>query len=164
MRGRAAAGRGEGRSGDDMMGPTTTRPEGETGMVRARCALVAVFAIGMASAAAAQSYPDRPIRLLAPFPAGGPTDTTARIVAQGLSSRIGQPVVVENQAGAGGTIGARQAATAPPDGYTLLLVSVANMFGTVPLLYKIDFDPMRAFMPVATVVVDRQVMVATNAL
>src|SRR5262249_61789881 len=119
-------------------------------MTRARCALAPALAIGLAGPAAAQSYPDRPLRLLAPFPAGGPTDTTARIVAQGLSSRLGQPVVVENQAGAGGTIGARQAATAPPDGYTLLLISGANMFGTVPILYKIRFDPMLALSPGAT--------------
>src|SRR5262245_38307335 len=130
----------------------------------ARPALAAALAFGMTCAAAAQSYPNKPIRLLAPFPAGGPTDTTARIVAQGLSARIGQPVVVENQAGAGGTIGARQVATATPDGYTLLMIAVANTFGTAPLLYKLDYDPLKAFMPVATVVVDKQVMVATPSL
>src|SRR5262249_61354016 len=97
-------------------------------MIRARRALAAAFAIGMASAAAAQSYPDKPIKLLAPFPAGGPTDTTARIVAQGLSSRLGQPVVVENQAGAGGTIGGRPAPPAPPAGAHPPLTPRADTF------------------------------------
>ncbi len=133
-------------------------------MLRARCALAVALAIGMAFPAAAQSYPEKPIRLIAPFPAGGPTDTTGRIVAQGLSSRIGQSVIVENQAGAGGTIGARQVANATPDGYTLLMVAAANTFGTAPLLYKLDYDPIRVFTPVATVVVDKQVMVANASL
>src|SRR5262245_22455774 len=128
-----------------------------------RLLMAAALAL-VTTCAAAQSYPEKPIRLLAPFPAGGPTDTSARIVAQGLSARIGQPVVVENQAGAGGTIGARQVATANPDGYTLLMIAVANTFGTAPLLYKLDYDPMKAFTPVATVVVDKQVMVANTKL
>jgi tripartite-type tricarboxylate transporter receptor subunit TctC len=135
--------------------------EGETGMIRL---LVAAALALVTTCAAAQSFPEKPIRLIAPFPAGGPTDTSARIVAQGLSARIGQPVVVENQAGAGGTIGARQVATANPDGYTLLMIAVANTFGTAPLLYKLDYDPMKAFTPVATVVVDKQVMVANTKL
>jgi tripartite-type tricarboxylate transporter receptor subunit TctC len=126
--------------------------------------LVAAALALVTTCAAAQSFPEKPIRLIAPFPAGGPTDTSARIVAQGLSARIGQPVVVENQAGAGGTIGARQVATANPDGYTLLMIAVANTFGTAPLLYKLDYDPMKAFTPVATVVVDKQVMVANTKL
>src|SRR5262249_32477914 len=69
----------------------------------ARFALAAMLAIGMASAADAQTFPEKPIKLVAPFPAGGPTDTAARVVAQGLSARLSQPVVIENQAGAGGT-------------------------------------------------------------
>jgi tripartite-type tricarboxylate transporter receptor subunit TctC len=136
----------------------------ESGMNCARLALSAALAMGVASPAAAQSYPEKPIRLIAPFPAGGPTDTTARIVAQGLSARVGGSIVIENQAGAGGTIGARQVATANPDGYTLLMVAAANTFGTAPLLYKLDYDPMQAFAPVATVVVDRQLMVAGTPL
>ena len=136
-------------------------------MIVARLALSAALALGMASPAApaaAQSYPEKPIRLIVPFPAGGPADTTARIVAQGLTSRMGQPVIIENQAGAGGTFGAREVATANPDGYTLLMVAAANTFGTAPLLYRLDYDPLRAFTPVATVVVDKQVMVATMSL
>ena len=70
-----------------------------------------------------------------------------------------RPVVIENQGGAGGTIGAKQVATAAPDGYTLLMAAVANTFGTAPVLYKLDYDPMKAFAPVATVVVDKIVLV-----
>ncbi len=133
-------------------------------MICVRRALVVALAIGTTTAAYAQAFPEKPIRLIAPFPAGGPTDTAARVVAQGLSARIGQPVVVENQAGAGGTIGAKQVATAHPDGYTLLMIAVANTFGTASVLYKLDYDPVRAFAPVATVVVDKQLMVGGPAL
>src|SRR5262245_60661144 len=136
----------------------------EAAMSGARFAISVMLLLATASVATAQVYPEKPIRLVAPFPAGGPTDTSARIVAQGLSARIGQPVVLENHAGAGGTIATRQVATANPDGYTLLMVAAANTFGTAPLLYKLDFDPIRAFTPVATVVVDKQVMVANLAL
>src|SRR5882672_6760957 len=69
----------------------------------------------------AQSYPERTIKIVVPFSAGGPTDVVARLIAQSLSSRLGQSVVVENLAGAGGRIGAKAAASAQPDGYTLLL-------------------------------------------
>lgn len=133
-------------------------------MICARLVLSAMVAIGVANAAAAQSFPEKPIRLIAPFPAGGPTDTAARIAAQGLSARIGQSVIVENQAGAGGTIGAKQVVAASPDGYTLLMIAVANTFGTAPVLYKLDYDPAKAFAPVATVVVDKQLMVGGPAL
>ena len=125
---------------------------------------VGMLAIVMASAADAQSFPEKPIKLVAPFPAGGPTDTAARVVAQGLSARLSQPVVIENQAGAGGTIGAKQVATAIPDGHTLLMISTANTFGTAPVFYKLDYDPFKAFAPVATVVVDKLLMVGGPAL
>ena len=100
-----------------------------------RATILALLALGLVGPAQAQAFPERPIRLVVAFPPGGATDTSARIVAQGLSARLGQSVVVENQAGAGGTIGARQVARAKPDGYTLLMVSAANTFGTSRLLY-----------------------------
>jgi tripartite-type tricarboxylate transporter receptor subunit TctC len=107
----------------------------------------------------AQSYPDRPIKLVVPFPAGGATDTTARLVAQRLQAALGQSVIVENQGGAGGTIGSRQVARAAPDGYTLLMGSIGT-FGSQPLLYRLDYDPHKAFVPVATLVIDKLVLVA----
>ncbi len=77
---------------------------------------------------------------MVPFPAGGATDTSARLVAQRLQLRLGQSVIIENQGGAGGTIAAKQVATAAPDGYTLMMASLST-FGTHPLLYKLDYDP-----------------------
>ena len=134
-------------------------------MVRARAVLATtVLALGFASFAEAQSFPERPIRLVVPFPAGGGTDTSARLVAQAMSSRLGQSVVIENQSGAGGIIGMRQVATANPDGYTLLMVGTANTFGTAPLLYKLDYDPRKAFAPVAMAAIERQVLVVTPSL
>src|SRR5215468_3954494 len=136
-------------------------------MTGARLLLSAAFAMSMASLAhtqsRAQSYPVKPIKLVVPFPAGGATDTAARLVAQRLQIGLGQTVVIENQGGAGGTIGARQVATAAPDGYTLMMGSLST-FGTHPVLYKLDYDPMKAFAPVASAVVDKLVMVAGPSL
>jgi tripartite-type tricarboxylate transporter receptor subunit TctC len=98
-----------------------------------------------------------------PFPAGGATDTSSRLVAQQMQARLGQTVVIENQGGAGGTIGTRQVAHAAPDGYTLLMGSIGT-FGSQPLLYKLDYDPHKVFAPVATTVVDKLVLVAGPSL
>src|SRR5262245_16469854 len=94
-------------------------------MVTRGIVLSAIVAIGFAASgadpAAAQSFPSRSIRIVVPFPPGGPSDVSARLVTQPLSARLGQAVIVENLAGAGGRIGAKAAALAAPDGYTLLL-------------------------------------------
>jgi tripartite-type tricarboxylate transporter receptor subunit TctC len=119
--------------------------------------------VGGTGVVRAQSYPDRPIKLVVPFPAGGATDTTARLVAQRLQVSLGQSVIVENQGGAGGTIGSRQVARAAPDGYTLLMGSIGT-FGSQPLLYRLDYDPHKAFVPVATLVIDKIVLVAGPSL
>ncbi len=135
-------------------------------MIGIRWILAALTAISLAaaSAARAQNFPDHPIKLVVPFPAGGPTDTAARIVAKGLQSKIGQTVVIENQGGAGGAIAAKQVATAAPDGYTLMMVAAAHTFGTQPLLTKLGFDPVKTFAPIAMAVADRQVLVINPAL
>src|SRR3954470_19485278 len=92
--------------------------------MRSRVLVVAVvFACLCASRALAQNYPDRPIRLIAPFPAGGLADVLARAVGDEMSKTLGQPVIVENRAGAGGNTGADAVAKAAPDGYTLLMAS-----------------------------------------
>src|SRR5438445_5457687 len=88
-------------------------------MVRAIGLLLALTAV-----AAAQDYPAKPLRLIIPFPPGGSNDVVGRVIAAQLSERLGQSVVVDNRGGAGGTIGINAAAKSPPDGYTLLLVSV----------------------------------------
>ena len=132
-------------------------------MTTVRLVAALVMAIATGSLAHAQSYPEKPIKLVVPFPAGGATDTTARLVAQRLQAGLGQTVIIENQGGAGGSIGAKQVAAAAPDGYTLMMGSVGT-FGSHPVLYKLDYDPMTAFAPVATAVVDKSVLVAGPAL
>ena len=136
-------------------------------MTRAATVLSAIVAIclsaGTAVIAHAQGYPERPIKLVVPFPAGGATDTTARLIAQRMQLMLGQSVIIENQGGAGGSIGAKQVANAAPDGYTLLMGSVGT-FGTQPVLYKLDYDPTKAFAPVATAVIDKIVLVAGPSL
>jgi tripartite-type tricarboxylate transporter receptor subunit TctC len=128
-------------------------------MVRASTVSLALLLTWGASALA-DTYPSRPIRLVVPFPAGGATDTMARLISQGLSTRLGQQIVIENQGGAGGTLGARQVAQSAPDGYTLLMMA-ANTFGTSPRLYKLDYDPLTSFAPIGTVAVDRQILVVS---
>jgi tripartite-type tricarboxylate transporter receptor subunit TctC len=102
----------------------------------------------LATAAAAQPYPSKPIRIIVPFAPGGNVDITARLVAPGLTEALGQPVVVENKPGAGGTIGADFVAKSPPDGYTLLMGSNST-FSVAPSLYpRNPYHPVRDFAPV----------------
>jgi tripartite-type tricarboxylate transporter receptor subunit TctC len=94
--------------------------------------------------ASANDYPSRPIRIIAPIAAGGPSDTAARLAAQTLSRHLDQTVVVENRTGAGGVVGTELAANAPPDGYTLLL-SIAATFTVIPSSKKVGYDPEKDF-------------------
>jgi tripartite-type tricarboxylate transporter receptor subunit TctC len=115
------------------------------------CTLVALCA-GLASAeAGAQAFPTRPVRLVVPFPAGGPTDIVARPLAQFLSDELKQQVVVNNRGGAGGSIGAELVAKAPPDGYTLLMGTVGTNAINATLYRKLAYDPAKDFTPVALV-------------
>jgi tripartite-type tricarboxylate transporter receptor subunit TctC len=97
-------------------------------------------------AAHADDYPNKPLRLIVPFPAGGPTDLTARIIGQKLSEAWRQQVVVDNRGGANGIIGQDAVAKANPDGYTLMVQSIA--FSVNPALYKLPYDPIKDFIPV----------------
>src|SRR3954453_14778780 len=120
-------------------------------MSRTHLLVAAAIALGLtasgpatAQSYPAKSYPDRPIKLIVPFPPGGPTDYVARLVAQHVSASLGQ-VVIDNRAGAGGTIAAKAVAGTDPDGYTLLYGSSATL-GIAPALYKsVDYDPIRSF-------------------
>ncbi len=107
--------------------------------------------LSMASAwsipAAADDYPSRPIRLIIPFPPAGSNDVVGRIVANQLGQKLGQTVFVDNRAGAGGVVGTDVAAKAAPDGYTLVVVSIAHAVD--PFIYKEPFDPIKDFVPVA---------------
>ncbi|MCC6888152.1 MAG: tripartite tricarboxylate transporter substrate binding protein [Hyphomicrobiales bacterium] len=105
----------------------------------------------------AQAYPNRTIRVIVPFAAGGPSDIIARIVADALQPRLGQSVVIENRAGGGANIGIGQAARADPDGYTLLITTSAFVIN--PSLYKkIPFDPIKDFAPICDLAVSPQML------
>jgi tripartite-type tricarboxylate transporter receptor subunit TctC len=100
-----------------------------------------------AAPAAADDYPSRSIRLIIPFPPGGSNDVVGRIVASQLGRKLGQQIFVDNRGGAGGVVGTDVAAKSTPDGYTLLVISVAHAVD--PWLYKLTFDPVKDFVPVA---------------
>jgi tripartite-type tricarboxylate transporter receptor subunit TctC len=124
--------------------------------------IMAIVGIGAASAqseTAPANWPDRPLRMVVPLPAGSAVDTVARLIAQRLSARLGQPVIVENRAGASGAIGADAVAKAAPDGYTLgMATSTTHM--TAPVLNaKLPYDPVKDFAPVAIVGVSPYVLV-----
>jgi tripartite-type tricarboxylate transporter receptor subunit TctC len=113
-------------------------------------ASAAAFPI-MSRVASALDYPSRPIRLIVGFPAGGPTDITARVMAQWLSERFGQQIVIENRAGAGSNLAVEAAINAPPDGYTLLLVGATNAINAT-LYEKLNFNFIRDVAPVAGII------------
>ena len=120
-------------------------------------AMALAFAFALACTAAAQSYPYKPIRLIVGSSAGGGGDTFARVVAQGLSGVLGQQVIIDNRAGAGGNIGADLVAKAPPDGYTLLFVFTGHVLN--PSLYaKLPFDTVRDFAPVSLLATNESVL------
>jgi len=112
------------------------------------CALAAAC-ITAAAPASAQPYPTKPVRIVVGFAPGGPADVMARLIGQRLSGILGQPIVVDNRPGAGGTIGARAVAEADPDGYTLLLGNTSTLVIS-PLAYKnVSYDDVKGFAPVA---------------
>jgi tripartite-type tricarboxylate transporter receptor subunit TctC len=119
---------------------------------------VALASLGI-GAAAAQSYPSRPVTIIAPFPPGGPSDALARILSAPLEAALGQPIVIENVGGAGGTIGAARVARAEPDGYTLLI----GQWGTQvvnPITYNLTYDAANDFAPIALLAVTPQMIIA----
>jgi tripartite-type tricarboxylate transporter receptor subunit TctC len=119
-------------------------------------AALALLGIG---AAAAQNYPSRPITVIAPFPPGGPSDALARILSGPLEAALGQPIVIENVGGAGGTIGAARVARAEPDGYTLLI----GQWGTQvvnPITYNLTYDAANDFAPIALLANTPQIIIA----
>jgi len=125
--------------------------------------LFAAFALG-AIGASAQPYPNRPIKLIVADAAGGAPDQLGRLLAQKLSDTLGQPVVVDNRAGAGGVLGAELAAKSAPDGYTLLLTTTA-IYAILPNLRKnLPYDPVKDFVPITRIATASNVLVVNNAL
>ena len=109
---------------------------------------IGVVAVGVAAGAGAQTYPVKPVTLVNAFPPGGATDIVARQLAAKLAQRFGQQVVVDNRAGAAGTIGAAAVARADPDGYTMLFAVAANMAVAPAVLKTVPYDPVKSFAPV----------------
>jgi tripartite-type tricarboxylate transporter receptor subunit TctC len=124
-----------------------------------RTLLIAVGLACAASASVAQTYPTKPVRMIAPYPAGGTSDTIARILGQKLTEAWGQQVVVDNRSGVGGSIGAEAAAKAPPDGYTLLVGNNQPVAVNISVYKKIGYDPLRDFTPITLAVTAPQLVV-----
>jgi len=140
--------------------------QGRRSFVRPACgfAFAALLALSVSGPAAAQSYPAKTIKLVVPFGPGGPTDVAARLASQIIQSNLGQSVVIENRPGAGGAIGTRSVAAADPDGYTLLLGTVATL-GALPAVTKNPgFDPVQSFAPVAKLTESTAVLVVPPSL
>lgn len=131
---------------------------------RLSLALASVLVLVTSLTAGAQDYPSRVIRLIVPFPPGGPTDVIARIVANSTSPVLGQTIVVENRpGGAAGTVGTRAVVSADPDGYTLLL-SIAGSLTIAPALYKLDYDPIKDLTPIAIVEQSPEILTVNPAM
>jgi tripartite-type tricarboxylate transporter receptor subunit TctC len=135
----------------------------EAGM-RRRFTVVLILAmtLGFAGAAPAQQYPNRAVRVIVPWPPGQATDLAARLVAQKLQEALGQPFVADNRPGAGGSIGSDVVAKAPPDGYTLLIISVSYAMNAA--LHKLPYDPVTSFAPVAQIGIGPSVLAVTPSL
>ncbi|MCU0939829.1 MAG: tripartite tricarboxylate transporter substrate-binding protein [Burkholderiaceae bacterium] len=126
-----------------------------------RILTAAALSLGVAAGALAQAYPTKPVQMVVPFTAGGPTDTVARSLAQAMSKHLGQTVVVENVGGAGGTVGAGRVKNAQPDGYTLLLHHIG--MSTAPSLYrKLAYNPLTDFESIGLVVDVPMTMIARS--
>jgi tripartite-type tricarboxylate transporter receptor subunit TctC len=122
------------------------------------------FAAGMVVPVAAQTYPDHPIKMIVPYPAGGPIDTMARLLGQQLSLRFGQQVVIDNHPGAGAMLGTKAAAAAEPDGYTLLFGSSGSLAVSPALFSNYDLDIIKAFVPVGAVALLPHVLVVSPSV
>ncbi|MES2910512.1 MAG: tripartite tricarboxylate transporter substrate binding protein [Pseudomonadota bacterium] len=131
---------------------------------RAVVALLSLTAMGLAAAQSGGAYPNKPIRLVVPFAPAGPTDIAARLIARKLSESLGQPVVIDNKPGAGGTVGSAEVARAAADGYTLLYGSSSTLSVSPALYAKLSYDAAKAFEPVGLVARGPQIVVIHGAL
>ncbi|HEY1978997.1 MAG TPA: tripartite tricarboxylate transporter substrate-binding protein, partial [Xanthobacteraceae bacterium] len=127
-------------------------------------AVLILVAAANPCAAAEGSYPDRPITMIVPFAAGGPTDILGRIIAQSIGPMLGQQVVVEDVTGAGGTIGATKAARAAPDGYTMVMGNLGTHAASLGIYQNLPYDPRTDFEPVILVASTPMVLVTRKTL
>ena len=132
-------------------------------MIGKRAVLYALACIALLAApdADAQTYPTKPVRMIVPFPPGGPIDVMARLVGDRMAQGLGQTVVIENRPGAGATMGSKAVASAEADGYTLLFGSSGSLAVTPALLKNAGYDPVKSFAPVAAVA-EGTLLLATN--
>jgi len=128
------------------------------------CAAIGALALLQPGLAAAQAWPAKPIRLIVPFPPGGSTDIVARIVAQKLGERLGQPIVIENRGGAGGTIGTALIAKSAPDGYNLSVASTSTHVVAPGVYPKLDYDPVKDFAPVGLMAISPYLLVVNTSV
>jgi len=131
-------------------------------IVLLRIALACVA--GLSFSALAQQYPAKPVRMVVPFPAGGPTDIVGRTIGQKLNDTLGEPVIIDNRAGAGGVIGTEHVAKSPPDGYTLLLGSISGLAVAMSLYPNRGYDSLRDFAPVTQAVTVTNILVVHPSL
>src|SRR4029079_12421962 len=122
-----------------------------------------MFGVLLAAGAQAQSWPQKPVRFIVPFPPGGATDISARLLGEKLSQIWGQQVVIENRGGAGGGLGAAEAARAAPDGYTLFFPSGSVVTANQHIYGKLNYNPEKDFVPVTNVVSGPQVVAVPAA-
>ncbi len=127
-------------------------------------AMLCATSLVHAGVSMAQAWPTKPIKLMVPFPPGGSTDIVARIVAQKLSERLGQPIVIENRGGAGGTLGTAATARAAPDGYNLAVASTSTHVVAPGVYTKLDYDPIKDFAPVGLMAVSPYLLVVNPGL
>src|SRR5262245_13177657 len=135
-------------------------------MISRRSLLSAAAIVGVTAAtcARAQAYPDKPIKLIVPFPPGGPIDTMARLAGKFITDGVGQQVVVENRPGAGSTLGSKAVAASPPDGYTLMFGSSGSLAVAPSLYVNAGIDPAKMFAPIASFALLPHVMVVSDAV
>lgn len=126
--------------------------------------LAAIVAVMASSAALAQSYPVKPVRLIVPFPPGGNTDTLGRLMAQKLTDAFGQQFFVENRAGGGGIIGADAAAKSPPDGHTIFFGTTGALSSAPALRSNLPYDPVKSFAPISALAGASVVVMVNSSL
>jgi tripartite-type tricarboxylate transporter receptor subunit TctC len=129
-----------------------------------RLACVALATAALASTATAQNYPTKPIKFIVPFPAGSATDVVGRVLAETMGKELGQSIVVDNKAGAQGTIGAGEVKNAAADGYTLLVTTSTTQAAVASLLKKVPYDPLKDFTPIGKIATTPFVLITNEKL
>lgn len=149
--------------GDTSLNLTTTRTTGRRLFMAASLSLT-TLSLGLCNIARADSFPSKPIKIIVPFTAGSATDTAGRVLANGLSARLKVPVVIENKAGAGGTIGSASVATSLADGYTLVLTSSSTHSAAAALVAKVPYDGAEDFVHITRIATIPMMLVTTPSL